>query len=139
MLETIFFKSLVADWITLMTHIDGSLLPETDSLQVSKHFDIKKNWKKNFLTFKNCKWKFSKCVGSIWVINWGISQFFRFNPSGTSTIICYFYKQKLKKVNQMQKRGHEFRVKFYNKNFDDIFDKSSLPLKPEVHFTSLFD
>jgi hypothetical protein len=43
-----FFKSLVADWITLMKNIKGSLLPETDSLQVSKSFDIKKICKKNF-------------------------------------------------------------------------------------------
>jgi hypothetical protein len=39
----------------------------------------------------------------------------------------------------MQKREHEFRVKFYNKNFGDVFDESSLPVEPEVQFTSLFD
>ena len=31
------------------------------------------------------------------------------------------------------------RVKLFEKNFDDIFDELSLPVKPEVNLNSKFD
>ena len=33
----------------------------------------------------------------------------------------------------------EFTVNLFEKNFDDIFDKQSLPVKPEVNLNSKFD
>ena len=50
-----FFNSLVADWRTCLRHIEVKPLPETNSLQVSKHFGIKKIEKKIILTFQNRK------------------------------------------------------------------------------------
>ena len=50
-----FFNSLVADWRTFLRLIEVKPLPESNSLQVSKHFGIKKICKKLILTFQSRK------------------------------------------------------------------------------------
>ena len=92
-------------------------------------YEKKMNLKKLKFAYKNDKINF--CDVICYVI--------KFNPLGTSNFILIWIANITisRNFEPKYKVGQVFRAEFYEKNFDKVFNESSLPVWPEVNLKAL--